>query len=121
MVELTEVRLTVPVGGRSSLVSMVDEVVVEAAERTVPKRTVPKRREDERPSPRTLCFLPIVFGTLSFGGTSRDILGTQPSLIDPAPKLLVDILVVPSFAAFWRERGPEGKKSKAKSFGLATG
>jgi len=55
---------------------------------------VPKRREDGRPSPRTLCFSPIVFETLSFGGTSRDILGTRVLLINPALKLLVDILVV---------------------------
>ena len=71
MVELTEVRLTVPVDGRSSLAPVVDEVAVEAAE-----RTVPKRREDGRPSPRTLCFLPMVLGALSSGGTSRETLGT---------------------------------------------
>lgn len=95
MVELTEVRLTVPVGGRSSFASVVDEVTVEAAE-----RTVPKRREDGRPSPRTLCFLPIVLGTLSSDGTSSDAFGTPASLIDPASKLLVDILTVPPLAFF---------------------
>jgi len=108
MVELTEVCLTVLVGGRSSLASVVDGVVVEAAQ-----RTVPKRREDGRPSPRTLCLLPIVFGNIvlwrNLEGYSWNV-----TLIDPALKLLVHILVVPSFAAFWREWGPGGQKKKVK-------
>jgi hypothetical protein len=92
IVELTDVRLMVPVGWRSSLESVVDEVVVETAE-----RTVPKRREDGRPRPRTLCFLPIVLGALSSGGTSNDTFGIQALLIVPTSKLLVDVLTVPSF------------------------
>lgn len=53
MVELIEVRLIVPVNGHSSLVSAVDNVTVEAAE-----RTVPKWRKDGRgrPSLRTHRF-----------------------------------------------------------------
>ena len=93
--ELTEVRLTVPTGGRSSLGSAVDEVAVDTAE-----RTVPKRREEGRPRPRTLCFLPTVLRPLSSEGTSSDTLGMKVLPIVPVSKLLVDALTVPSFPFF---------------------
>ena len=96
IVELIEGRLIVPVGGRSSLGSVVEaEVAVDITE-----RTVPKRREEGRPRPRTLCFFPMVLGTLPSDGTSSDTLEIEVPLSVPASKLLVDILTVPSLIFF---------------------
>jgi hypothetical protein len=90
MVELTEVRLTVLVGGRSSLASVVDEVAVETAE-----RTVPKRREDGKAETENTLLLANGLGDIVLWRNLERHLGMPASLIDPASKLLVDILIVP--------------------------